>query len=126
KLGLGEAVLVTARSADELTVVVAVLELLAGVGSVVADVAVAMFTIALPLAVLLGTATTIWKAAVLPAGKVGLLNTQVPVPPTGGAAPLQPVPVITAAETNVVPAGTLSDTWTALASLGPLLMKLIV
>src|SRR6185503_8459536 len=124
--GSGESLLVTARSAAALTVVVVVPVLLPGVGSVVVLAAVALFVIVVPLAVLEFTFTTIENTAVSPATTVAFENTTLPVPPTAGAVMLQPVPVVTIADTNVVLAGTASVTVTPCASLGPLLTKLIV
>src|SRR6185295_8797735 len=70
--------------------------------------------------------TTIVNTAVSPAATVAFENTTLPVPPTAGAVMLQPLPVVTTADTNVVLAGTASVTVTVCASLGPLLAKLIV
>ena len=113
-------------SAEVWTVVVAVPVLLAGVGSVVELAAVAEFVIVAPLAVLELTFTTIVKTAVSPAATVPLEKTTLPVPPTAGELVLHQVPVVTTADTNVAFAGTASVTVTVWASLGPLLVKLIV
>src|SRR5262252_4849901 len=104
KTGSGESVLVTARSTRAITVVTAVPVLLPGVGSVVAVAAVALLLIILPSVADGGIATTIVKTAVSPAGTVAFEKTTLPVPPTGGALVDQPLPVVTDAETNVVPA----------------------
>src|SRR6185295_12082205 len=126
KTGSGVSVLVTARSAIALTVVVAVPVLLPGVGSVVTAAPTALLVIVVPFGVPEFTLTTIENVAVSPAATVALENTTLPVPPTAGALMLQPLPVVTAADTNVVLAGTASVTVTVWASLGPLLTKLIV
>src|SRR5437763_665786 len=65
--GSGAAVLVTFRSAEAVTVVVTVAELLAGVGSVVGEAAVAVFEIVLPLGVLEATVALIVTCWELPA-----------------------------------------------------------
>src|SRR5687768_2003182 len=124
--GSGVSVLVTARSAEALTVVVEVPVLLAGLGSVVALAPTALLVIVVPAAVLELTFTTIVNVAVSPGSTVPFENTTFPVPPTGGALMLQPLPVVTIADTNVVFAGTASVTDTVCASLGPPLTKLIV
>src|SRR5438105_1719131 len=105
KLGSGESLLVMARSALVCTVVVAVPVLLPGVGSFVVLVATALLIIVEPLAVLALTLTTMLKTADSPAITVAFEKTTVPVPPTAGALVLQPLPVVTTAETNVVFAG---------------------
>jgi hypothetical protein len=106
--------------------VVAVDVLLAGLVSVVAVAAVAVSLITVPLAVLLFTLMTNWNTAVSLAVTVAFEKTTLPVPPTAGADVLQPVPVVTDAETNVQLAGTPSVTVTVCASLGPALLKLTV
>jgi len=72
------------------------------------------------------TFTTIVNTAVSNDATVPFQNTTLPVAPTEGELVLQPVPVVTVAETNVVLAGTASVTVTVCASLGPLFTKLIV
>src|SRR5581483_8826092 len=119
--GSGESVLVTERSARVCTVVVAVPVLLPGVGSVVVVAAVAELLIVAPLAVLALTFTTIVKTAVSPAATVAFEKTIGPEVLT-----LQPVPVVTTADTSEVFAGTASVTVTICASDGPLFEKLIV
>src|SRR5262245_58802723 len=124
--GSGESVLVTARSACVLTVVVAVPVLLPGVGSVEAVAAVAVFVIVEPFAALELTFTTTVNTAVSALGTLAFENTMLPVPPTAGAETPQPLPVVTTADTNVVLAGTASVTVTVWAVPGPLFIKLIV
>src|SRR6185369_2301648 len=124
--GSGESLLVTARSALVATVVVAVPVLLAGVGSVVVLAAVALLLMVAPFAVLALTFTTIVNTADYPAATAGLANTTLPVPPTEGAVGVQPTPVVTTADTNVVFARTASVTVTIWASLGPAFVKLTV
>src|SRR3954471_2637739 len=127
KLGSGASDLVMARSALVCTVVVAVPVLLPGVGSVVVLAAVAELLIVAPFAVFELTLTTIVKTAVSPAATVDFEKTTLPVPPTaGGLGIVQPEPVVTTADTNVVLAGTASVTVTICASLGPAFWKLIV
>src|SRR5438270_431100 len=112
-------------SAWKLTVVVALAELLPGVGSGVAEAAVAVLVITVPVAVLASTWTTIMKAAVSPLGSVARANTIVPVPPTGVAS-VRDQPAGTLAATKVVCVGSGSLTVTVCASSGPALTKLIV
>src|SRR5581483_305539 len=112
KAGSGESDLVIARSACVCTVVVAVPVLLAGTGSVVAVAAVALLLIVAPLAVFELTFTTMVKTADSPATTVAFEKTIGPAVFT-----LQPVPVVTTADTNVVLAGTASVTVTLCASL---------
>src|SRR2546423_3819101 len=107
-LPLGERCLLIARSALVWTVVVAVAELLPGVGSVVAFVSVAVLLMIVPLAVPAVTFTTTVKILEALAASVGLVNVNVPVPPAGTASVRdQPDGVVT--ETSVVFAGTASD-----------------
>src|SRR2546423_1854216 len=113
-------------SACVCTVVVAVPVLLAGVGSVVVVAAVALLLMTVALVVLLLTLTTIVKTALSPATVVAFEKTTLPVEPTEGALTLQPLPVVTTADTNVVFAGTASVTVTVCASVGPALLKLMV
>ena len=75
---------------------------------------------------MLKTLTTIVKTAVSPLATVAFEKTMLPVAPTAGAAVPQPAPVVTAADTNVVLAGTASVTVTVEADAGPLLMKFTV
>src|SRR5690242_9807218 len=120
KTGSGESDLVTWRSACVLTVVEAVAVLLAGVGSLVVEAAVAELEIVLPLAALALTLTTMVKTAVSALATLAFEKTTLPVPPTAGLVVDQPVPVVTTADTNVVLAGTASVTVTLCAVPGPL------
>src|ERR1044071_9956509 len=124
--GSGESLLVIEMSACACTVVIAVPVLFAGVGSVVVLAATAELLITVAAAVFEFTLTTIVNTAVSPVTTVAFENTTFPVPPTAGALVVQPVPVVTAADTNVQFAGTASVTVTVCASLGPLFAKLIV
>src|SRR4029453_10369970 len=96
--GSGVSLFVTDRSASVVTVVVAVPELLPGVGSAVTDAAVASLVIVAPLGVLAFTFTTIEKTADSPAATVPFEKTIFPVPPTAGVVMAQPLPVVTDAE----------------------------
>src|SRR5438128_10882742 len=106
--------------------VVAVAVLLAGVGSVVVVAAVAVLVTVVPVGVVTSTLTTMVKTADSEAATVAFEKTTLPVEPTVGADVLQPLPVVTTADTNVVFVGTASVTVTVCASLGPLLPKWIV
>src|SRR5438874_2662837 len=109
--GSGVSVLVTAKSAWRLTVVVAVPVLLPDTGSLVVLAATALFVMVEPSAALVLTLTTRVKTAVSPAATLALEKTTLPVPPTAGGLGIdQPVPVATTAETKVVLAGTASVT----------------
>jgi hypothetical protein len=108
------------------TVVVAVPVLLPGAGSGIELAAVAELLITVPCTVPALTLTTIWNVAVSPFATDAFENTTFPVPPTAGALVLQPVPLVTVADTNVVFAGTASVTVVVTAEPGPLLVKLIV
>src|SRR5215470_13173704 len=119
--GSGESLLVMARSACALTLVVAVAVLLPAFGSVVALAAVAVLVMVAPLPTLALTLSTMVKVAVVPAANVALEKTTLPVPPTGGVVMVQPAGAV--AETKVVLAGTASVTVTVCASLGPLLAR---
>src|SRR5215813_8471864 len=105
---LGERCLLIARAALLWTVVVAVAELLPGVGSVVALETLAVLVMIVPLAVPAVTFTTTVKTLDPPEASDGFVNVSVPVPPAGTASVRdQPAGVLT--ETSVVFAGTASD-----------------
>src|ERR1044072_6216581 len=105
---------------------IAVPVLLPGVGSVVAEAAVAEFVMLVPAVVFELTLTTMVNTAVSAGTVVAFEKTTLPVPPTAGAVVDHPAPVVTVAETNVVFAGTASVTVTVCASLGPLFTKFTV
>src|SRR5437764_321833 len=104
-------------SAWVFTVVIAVAELLPGVGSVVAEAAVAVLLITVPLAVLASILTTIRKDASSPLAAVALAKTMVPVPP-GTTASVRDQPAGKDADTKLVWVGSMSLTVTVCASLG--------
>ena len=116
-------VLVTARSACALTVVVAVLELLLGVGSAVAALTLAVSLKTVPWATALPTFTTRVKAAG-PGARLMLDELTTPVLPTAGVVFDQPAGDVS--ETKVVPAGSVSLSATDAAALGPLFVTVIV
>src|SRR5262245_61524824 len=124
--GSGESLLVTARSAIAIAVVVAVPVLFAGVGSGVVLAASGLLVIVVLCGVLVLQLTTTVNTAVSPARTEALEKTTLPVPPTAGLEMLHPLPVVTTADTKVVLVGVASVTVTVCASLGPLLTKLIV
>ena len=82
---VGAAVLVVTRSAcvARATTSAAVALLFAGLGSLIAELTVAVSLIAVPAAVPAVTVTITVKLAV-PAAKLGLEQVMVPVPPTAG------------------------------------------
>ena len=115
--GSGESVFVTERSADwPTTVVVAVALLFAGVGSVVDALTVAVLEMTVPFAVAAFTATTSVNVE-LPGLKLAIVQEIAPVAPTAGVVQLQPPGDDNA--TNVVFAGTESESVTLPALLGP-------
>lgn len=105
---------VKARSADAVTEVVTLAELLAGLGSGSVAVTEAVLVM-LPAAVGL---TTIVTVAVAAFGSVPMLQETVVVP--------EHVPCVEAAETNVGPAGSVSVRVTLVAGDGPLLVTVRV
>ncbi len=110
------------RSADVVTVVVAVAELLPGVGSLVEELTVAVFDSTVPAAVDGATSTTSVKKSTVGANEE-LVHETVPVPPTAGVVHDQG-PVVES-ETNVVFAGNVSENEAEAALLGPLLVIVI-
>jgi len=96
--------------------------LLPPLGSVIELAAVTEFVITVPPAVPRFTCTTIVNTAVSPLGELAFEKTTFPVPPTAGEVMLQPVPVVTAADTNVVLAGTASVTVVLMPGPGPALL----
>src|SRR4051812_25770913 len=118
-----EETLATAGTTSAVTVVVAVALLLPGVGSLVDDDTVAVFETTVPPAVARFTAATRVKIA-LPTGSEPMLHEIVPLPPTAGVVRAQPPPG--GGETNVVPAGSVSERLTVAALLGPALLTVIV
>src|SRR5205085_4511777 len=117
--------LVMTRSACVPTVVMALAELLPGLGSMVAEAAVAVFVITVSLAVLASILTTIRKDASSPLAAVALAKTMVPVPPATTAS-VRDQPAGTVADTKLVWVGSGSLTVTVCPSLGPALTKLMM
>jgi hypothetical protein len=106
------------RSADAVTVVLAVAVLFPGVGSAVVDETLAVFVSA---AACEGAVTTTAIAgAVAPVTRAGLVQLTETLPEF---VHVQPVP---AADTNVTPAGNVSATDTFAASDGPLFVTVSV
>ena len=121
--GSGVSVFVIDRSADAATVVVEVALLLPGVASVVLDETVAVFESTVPLATPAPTLTTSVNAA-LPTAIDAFVQLTVPPAPTTGVVQLQPPG--DDSETNVVPAGNVSETDVLAALLGPAFVAVIV
>jgi len=116
-------VFVTARSAD-VTIVVFTVELsLAGLESLALVTDAVLLTLE-PLAALALACTTSVKVTVLLAAIDAAVS--VIVPPLPGAGVVAVKPAAGVMETNVAPAGTVSVSDTFCASLGPLLVKVIV
>src|SRR4030095_12981955 len=112
----------TRRFAPPLTVVVAPAELLAETASS-GEVTLAVLVMTVPLGV--GAATFRTRVILLvPTGTDGSWQVCVPVPPTGSGGHVHPAPGVT--ETNVVPAGVVSERETFDAASGPALVTLIV
>ena len=122
---VGDAEFVVTRSACDAkaTTSAAVALLLAGLGSVVDELAVAVSFIAVPAAVPAFTVTTTVKLAV-PGAKLGLVQVIRPVPPTDGVVHDQPAGNVT--EAKVVFDGVLSVRLAAVAVLGPPLVTTCV
>jgi len=119
--------LVMARSAVVvLTVAVDVALLLAGLVSVMVLVAVTVLLIVEPLGTLALALTTIVNTAEAPAAREVAVREIVPVPPTGGFVAIRAGPAVCVSDINVVFAGTASVKETACASLGPLLVRVMV
>lgn len=121
--GSGESALVTIRSAEVETVVVAVPLSLPGFPSPVSEVAVAVFVSTVPAATDGSTATVKVKTA-LPTAKEGLEQEIMPPEPTVGI--VQDHPAMVDNDTNVVPAGRVSLQDAFAAALGPLFVTVIV
>ena len=87
-----ETVFVTARSAEVATptVVIAVAELFARLGSEVPDVILSTSTICVPFTVAIPVVTATVKFAVVKARKSGIVHVIVPVAPTAGVEQVQP------------------------------------
>src|SRR5438128_126398 len=115
--GSGESLLVTARSAAVLTVVMAVALLFAGTGSTVVDVTLAVLEM-VPVAAAL-TFTTSVNVADAPAANVAMFAVAVPVPPTAGVVSVNAGPEVCIMETKVVLAGMVSLSETVDATAGP-------
>lgn len=118
----GDALFVIERSDSEVdTVLVAVEELFALFGSVVADVAVAVLLMVVPLAAAAFTCTTRLKAADDPARTVPFVAVTVPEAPTAGVVLAHPAGAVN--DTKVVLGGRASLNETVVASLGPLFIR---
>ena len=114
----------TARSAELVSVAVAVAALFPALGSAVVAVTDAVLLI-VPLAEALTFTTTV-KVAVAPATSDPAVQLIVPVPPTGGLVQTNAGPPLCVSETNVAFAGTASVSATVCASDGPLFVIVIV
>ena len=122
--GSGVSTFVNERSAEPLpTVVVAVPFSLPGFGSLVADEAVAVLEMTVPAAVD-GSAATVSVNTALPTARLGFEQETVPPAPTAGVVHDQPPG--DDSDTNVVPAGKVSDKDTVAALLGPAFVAVIV
>jgi hypothetical protein len=115
-----EPVFVTIKSAEELTVVDAVAELLPGVGSGAVEVTLAVFEI---IAAAVGVTTSV-NTADAPLARLGFVHVTVPFAPTAGVVHVQPTG--DASETKFTPAGSASVSDTLAAGAGPLLVTVIV
>ncbi len=109
--------LVTARSAEVLTVAELFALLLPGFESLVDELPDAVFVIVDPLMAFALTLKTSVKVGEAPFASVAIEQLTVPVPPTAGVVHNQPAGDVS--ETNVVPPGSVSLSVTLSASLGP-------
>jgi hypothetical protein len=121
---LAGAVFVIARSAETETVAFDVALLLPAFGSLVVEEKVAVFEIVVPFGVAALTASVSVNVAVAPFASVAVVQVIVPVPPPAGVVQLQPAGE--ESEVNVVFAGVASFKARLCASVGPLLVTLIV
>ena len=115
---------VTARSAAVVMVVGRLAVLSAGLSSEVPVLTEAEFVMIVPAATFGFTRNTRVTATDWPLSTTGVVQLTGPVPPTAGV--VQVVPAGAVAETNVIPAGTVSVIVTLAASLGPLLIAVTV
>src|SRR5437870_4179859 len=116
-------VFMTAKSAEVLTVVVAVDVLLVELESALALLIVAALLICVPLATLALIVTVIVKVSNAPFGKVAMVSlTLLPVLPSVNMS----APPVWLCDTNVSVLGRRSDSVTFWASLGPLFVTVIV
>src|SRR5262245_19860259 len=124
--GSGESDLVTARSACETTLVVAVLLLLAALLSALSAVVVAVLVSVVPAGVAAPTLTVMVNVAISAFGTFAFSKVIVPVPPAATESvrvhPTGRAPV----ETNVVLAGIASVTLTPVELSDPLFLKTMV
>src|SRR5438094_657719 len=122
--GLGEPVIVIPTTAEVTTGVVTVAEC----GLVESDglETVAVSVMCVPAGVLAVTCTTTVNVADAPAARVGAVPVIVPVRPTGGVVKVNVGPLFWVSETNVVFPGTPSVSCTLWASLGPLLVTVMM
>jgi hypothetical protein len=118
-------VLITARSLGDDTVVIAVEELFAGAGSVVAVETDAVFETMVPSGVAGATRTTSVNCALALAARAAIVHVVVPVAPTAGFVHMKEGPLVWLSDTNVVPGGRTSVSVTVWASLGPPLATVI-
>src|SRR5262245_55847573 len=109
-----------------MTVVGAVAVLLSGLGSAVSLATAAVLLSTVPAGRPGSTRTTSRKVATAPAGSVAITAAPMPVPPTSGLVTVNGGPDVCAAATKVVLGGMASVTSTFWASLGPLLVTLMV
>src|SRR5258706_2655534 len=116
--GLSDVIVVTVPLRTDVTVVVAVDELLAGMESVVALLIVVVLLSIVPSATPELTFTVNVKSSAAPTARLAMVQVTVPVPPTAGVAQVHPSGE--ESETNVVPVGTVSVKLTVSAVSGPL------
>ena len=115
-------VLVIARSAltgAPITVSASLAALLAGTGSAVAELTVAVLVITVPPATAMPTLTVRLNAALPPAARVAMVQVTVPPAPTAGVTHDQPGAAVS--DTKVVPAGSVSARVAPVAASGPAL-----
>jgi hypothetical protein len=121
--GSGESAFVTRRFAPVPVTVVVVPAVLFPLTPSSGELTVALFVITVPLSVPTATFTT--NVIVLePTPTDGLVHVWVPAPPTGSGGQVHPAPA--AMETNVVPAGIVSEMLAFDAASGPAFVTVIV
>jgi hypothetical protein len=122
--GDGAPEFVTLRLTAAFTSVLTVVELLAALGSLVAEDTEEVAAMVVPSAVAALTLTITLMFATEPAARLGFVQETLPVPPTAGVVHVQPAGTETA--WNVVLAGVASRKVTVAAAAGPLFAMLCV
>src|SRR5882757_10885686 len=122
--GDGAPELVTVRLTFATTTILTVVELLAALGSLVAEVTDEFAVMVVPSGVAAFTLTVTLIFATEPAGRFGFVQVTAPVPPTAGVVHVHPAGART--DRKVVLAGVVSVKLNEVAGAGPLLVIVCV